>query len=252
MDINVYCGSKFLSTLSYNYPSNPQPPTQSIDISKLSSVYFSSRCYIQCRGSDFVVVPYANYKNVQKVVVLLESPHKDEFDENFNPLVPLNGAAGKRFDKKIVDKMQSWFKNVSKNQGDVFEIILFNPVPYQTSMHHFLSNKIPYQPLAGLPTIIPNLPLDRKLRDAFWLLLFDKPCCKDYFLQWVQNSSPQYIINCCTGNASKNCSKNLAQNLKLKRRSNSSNLKGRVRSALIEIGYLQGCYYAEDVHPTVW
>ena len=228
MNIDICCKGKLIKALSYTYPSTPQPPNQSIDISNWSKVRYATRCYMKYNYNSFSFIPYAEYSNSKKVVILLESPHKDEFDDNFNPLIPLNGASGRKFDSNIINRMNIWFSgHIVENQ--IFEIILYNPVPYQTSLYHFLSNKISYQPLIGSPSVMPKIALDAKLRNEVWKALFNLPCCNRYFEYWLKKNKPDYIINCCTGIKGKNYL-NFNIGIKYRRIQKSGNLKTIVRT----------------------
>ena len=49
-------------------------------------------------------IPTSTSKKFKKLALIVESPHKDEFDLVFNPIAPLNGASGKKFSKFITNK----------------------------------------------------------------------------------------------------------------------------------------------------
>ena len=247
MDINIYYQNILQGTVTYSHPT-ASTANQKIDIDLWSKVGAHIRCYVKYSNGNFNFCPYATYK-ARKIVILLESPHKNEFDQNFNPLVPLNGRSGKKFDNKIISQLQKWFNGIYISENSIFEIMLLNPVPYQTSLYHFISNKIPYQPLVGASSTIPVFKIDKKVRDKVWRLLFPLPCCENEMIIFLKNYNPDYIINCCTGKSTKyNTFGSLS---KVRKTRNITSLKIITRISIFTNNLINN-NYLEDAHPVSW
>ena len=74
-----------------------------------------------------------NISDVKNILVLvLESPHTDEFDENGNPIGPANGTTG----RNIREHISKIFPNFSN-----YHLILMNAIPFQCSLGFPLSKK---------------------------------------------------------------------------------------------------------------
>lgn len=179
--------------------------------------------------------------NAKKLAILIESPHKNEFDAIFNPLLPLNGSGCKRFSAKILNKLASWFngKNVS-----CVEVLLINPVQYQASLYHFLNDKISYN-LSGYNGNYSKIGHD--MRNQVWEFLFETCDLKEDFLNRIRKYAPDYIVNCCTGDI-RNSYKKFTNKPKKPRKPSVNNLKSYICTSLYQLGI----YYMEDKHPSSW
>ena len=72
------------------------------------------RGYIYFHNGRFIFQykkPKLNKKiEIKRIALVLESPHKDEFDIYYNPLHPTNGLTGKKINNKIVNEINRMFK----------------------------------------------------------------------------------------------------------------------------------------------
>lgn len=118
------------------------------------------------------------------IVVILESPHKDEYtkDESFEPLIPLNGTRSvQRFFLHLGEILGAIARQgVTIPNGDV---VLCNPVQWQTSLHrltqtHFLVSEI---------------------RDVVWSRIYAIGAVQAFFEARLKSYQPRLIINACTG-----------------------------------------------------
>lgn len=114
-------------------------------------------------------------EGLKKVVIVLESPHIDEYIKNSKPLkMPIcaNGATGEKIKKYLCEILN---KYLFKNNTEAVEVIVINAVKYQCSQ--------------GLFTEI--------LRDFIWL-----KCWYDFGYSEMFNLlieiNPNVVINCCT------------------------------------------------------
>ena len=205
------------------------------------------RGYYSWNGHTWECVPKPVNKAFIKIALILESPHKDEFDNNFNPLSPLNGTSTrKRFANKITAHLNKWFNNQVVSAGEAFEIKLINPVQYQTSFYHFLNGNIPYnQPLQTY--FYPKI--DCKMRNNVWLLLFNQGKLSNDFINRMTLYNPDYIINCCTG---KNYTTGSFLTVSAIKRRVCSLPKATIKQTIRNIQLLQNALYTEDKHPSIW
>lgn len=188
-----------------------------------------------------VPMSYTN-NDVTRVALIVESPHKDEFDDIFNPLCPLNGVSGKKFSRKILSNLSIWFHNVSISS--VVEIYIMNPIQYQASLYHFLNDKINYNRLINNKISLPGI--NAKLRNEVWKILFNDPLLKGDFVDRITKYNPHYIVNCCTGKKVYGIFCNPR-----KPRNNSTQLNSFVRRVLLAKNLIHG-NYLEFKHPCVW
>ncbi len=85
---------------------------------------------------------HLNYKDgIPCIILLLESPHKNEYTVNdFKPIAPAQKSTG--------TKIKNWLNEIIKINCQIFKleknkykVILLNPVPYQTSLHYLLTDQ---------------------------------------------------------------------------------------------------------------
>lgn len=158
------------------------------------------------------------YKNI---VLLLESPHKDEF-AYFNLDVPVtveevenganvdrvcgikpaNGATGDSI-RKYLFEIIVYYLNLHKRNCK-YQIFIVNPIPYQTSLWTIHKQALDY-----------NNPKIVDLRDEVWKQLWTTiPEIEAKFLQRLNDYQPTYIINCCTKTISNKIIKPFLRNYK--------------------------------------
>ena len=210
-EIKLMWNEQCLGSVEYDAISHEDTKSSylQINFSEWPTVNNCVRCYLKYdpaanrfekHNKDAEVDPSTK---IIRIAFIVESPHRYEFSDTFIPCVPLNGRAGKAFDNNICNKMGKWFQG--NHNKTLYEIKIFNPVPYQTSLYHFLNDKIPYMKLSdqlkGNHSIPQYSKLNPKIRNAVWASLFfsEKACCKALFLRDIAQYQPDYIINCCTG-----------------------------------------------------
>lgn len=111
-------------------------------------------------------------------VVVLESPHRDEYSATFSPLGPLqNRESRKRFYRHI----RSLCREIGGLTTGV-EIVLCNPVPYQASLARMMNDD------AGMQSAV---------RNAVWRGLF-RQGFKQELESRLHAYQPGVVINACT------------------------------------------------------
>jgi hypothetical protein len=127
------------------------------------------------------------------VVVLLESPHACEYDYLFRPIGPLqNPKSRARFFHQINRLLKG--KGISKGK----DILLVNPIPFQTSLFRLLT---PCGQAGNMPGF----------RDAVWKNLWKNLDIRNEFRDRLNRYRPSLVINACTGGADKHGLKAILQ-----------------------------------------
>jgi hypothetical protein len=82
----------------------------------------------------------ASYKSqLPAIVIVLESPHKDEYlydMKKIKPIAPAQGVTGEKIDSYLIDIINA-YKNLMKINQPEYRVLLVNPIPYQTSLYFF-------------------------------------------------------------------------------------------------------------------
>lgn len=249
MPINIsYRGQTFQITGTSNIFQAVATQTLTASIDLWPKVCDQTRGYYKIAPNSSCIIPRAS--SCKRMAIIVESPHKDEFDSNFNPLVPLNGVSGIRFASKILPKLNFWFSSNCNYQWSScspfdLEIKIFNPIQYQASLYHFLNGKISYNNFGSFA----YNSIDSDLRDKVWRCLFHDCQLKDDFISRLSSYNPDFIINCCTGSSSYT-----RFNMPLRRYRSVLKLKSNVRSELLNCNIIQTTSqkYLEDTHPLAW
>lgn len=131
---------------------------------------------------DVDIVAVAN-EGDNNIVILLESPHNDEYDDSFNPKSPACGTTGENFYKCFVNQILPVLivrYNLILCTQKIYRIYLVNPVPYQASLFH-IHGKLS----------------ESDFTKKIWRKLFNHSCKKD-FESRLKSYRPSIIINSCT------------------------------------------------------
>ncbi|HOO74201.1 MAG: hypothetical protein H7A31_04775 [Thermotogae bacterium] len=150
---------------------------------------------VPCDGKDFILSKYSDVKiegKYKSVVLILESPHKDEYtgysmqENSFCPIAPANGKTGFAIEKyKNSSKNAEYYSlrelimNFTDIKKEKYAVILCNPVQYQTSLGSFTGK------------------FYRDLRDDMWKSMY--PYFEKDFIKRIKSYNPELIINACTG-----------------------------------------------------
>lgn len=110
------------------------------------------------------------------ILVVLESPHRYEYDKNGNPRGLAMGKTGQNLFELFTHALS---QSKMKLRDGSYNVVLSNAVQYQTS--------------CGLN------PLDRDLRDRNWKNIYQNNGGEQDFKERVFRIKPRYTINLCTG-----------------------------------------------------
>ena len=149
---------------------------------KLEKLDLDKDCkfFEQSRFNDYNVNKI--YKNYKIIVLILESPHKDEYTDSFDPIAPAQGTTGDRINKYLCNIL---LKNKCEIEKDIYNVIICNPVQFQASLYTLHD-----QALSSKNTAVGAI------RDKVWKAIFDKE--KNNFQQRLVKYNPTIIINACT------------------------------------------------------
>lgn len=127
-------------------------------------------------------------KRLKSIILILESPHMDEFDNNFNSIAPAQGITGKYIEMYITHIIKDiYIKNPNKIEDGEYRIIIINPIPCQSSLHYLHK-----QSLSSSSSF-------KTLRDKVWYELWSQdPKYKNNFISTINSINPIIIINSCT------------------------------------------------------
>lgn len=130
-------------------------------------------------------------RKIGSIVLLLESPHRDEYTEGNvydinRPLAPANGESGRKIDQHLHEVL-----------SHIDDLCLIVP-----GRHVIISNPIPFQ--TSLPAVHHKSLKDDKncrwatLRDYVWLTLWNEQRIQQSFRARLNRYNPSLIINACT------------------------------------------------------
>ena len=133
--------------------------------------------------NDLKKIPAEGAKNI---ILILESPHKDEYEiTNGKPVPksPASGDSGKAiyalFTSHVLPILNSL--GLELNKSEKYNFCIVNPVPYQTSL-----------------VSIHQKSLDTGLRDKVWKVMYEN--LKDDFKSRLKKYKPFAVLNGCTSN----------------------------------------------------
>lgn len=131
------------------------------------TITYDNTTYKYASGND-----YLEYN----ILVVLESPHRFEYNESKDPVGLAMGKTGDNFFSLFTQALSK--SRMIVNNGS-YNVILTNAVQYQTS--------------CGLN------PIDRTLRDKNWLDIYNNHGGEEDFRKRIYTIKPRYTINLCTG-----------------------------------------------------
>lgn len=122
------------------------------------------------------------------LVLLVESPHKSEYDRRHRPRQPLNN---KRTRQRIEDYLPDVILQAQRDLGRNFDgcnVVLSNPVRFQASLHRLMDKRELRKQPKGCGG------LQRDVRDETWLALFGTQEIKGDFKSRIALYEPALIL----------------------------------------------------------
>lgn len=177
--------------------SNPQYNNLEIHFSSSQCVPDSIKGILSCKDNKWnfdikekiITTKSAKHqlKSMKKIAIILESPHKDEYSQNFKPILPAQGKTGRQLEKYLVNR--AFIRCLDESQK--YLVLLINPVQLQTSCYNLLTEK--------------SLPVERNFTQIVFRFLFGKRGVnlREDFINRLKIYSPHIIVNCCTSSFKK-------------------------------------------------
>ncbi len=155
---------------------NPDQFVGNLEISGTNMAFIKQKRDTIDYNKEGYVYESGRKRHGKNLLVILESPHRYEYDSQGRPLGLAMGNTGDNF----FDLFPYALKNspFTVKDGD-YNVIFANGVQYQAS--------------CGLS------PLNREIRDKNWLDVYDNHGGEADFKKRIRNLNPEYIINLCTG-----------------------------------------------------
>ena len=134
----------------------------------------------------------------QTLVILLESPHKDEYFANCidRPIAPALGMTGHNIQDYLMDVIHGC-PNICQRLGhETTRVIIANPIQFQTSLAAII--RVPRQNGESKEAKKKRQEKNKKIRDAIWKALWDHKSLRSEFKGRLKRYHPDFIINACT------------------------------------------------------
>lgn len=146
--------------------------------------------YVNLRCDISVQQLQQQIQQAGSIVLLLESPHKDEYQHNHIncPKAPAMGQTGIRIERCLGTVL-------SKTRTDYIRVAPDNPELIEIGRHVVLSNPIQFQ--TSLDTI-HDQGIVQGLRNSVWRTLWEEEHIKQCFRERINTYRPRLIVNACT------------------------------------------------------
>lgn len=131
-------------------------------------------------------------KEYKTIVLLLESPHSNEYDLNGYAIAPAQGETGRLIDINLLSMLKDLSeldRNLFLNETYKYKLIIANPIQYQTSLYMYNNNILKGE--------------YKTLRNKCWRKTWEEKKIKDDFGERMKAYKPSLIINACTSDLQK-------------------------------------------------
>lgn len=132
------------------------------------------------------------------MVIVLESPHKDEYFSNFidRPIAPALGKTGHNIQDHLMDVIHSCPELCWRLGREVTRVIIANPIQYQASLAALIRTR--RKDMESKKESNRRKKQDEAIRDAVWKELWCRRKIRDEFNERLDRYGPDFIINACT------------------------------------------------------
>ena len=119
------------------------------------------------------------------VLLLLESPHADEYmcdreSARIQSIAPAQGVTGDRINAHLAEVLKH---GLSPEDCGGASVVIANPVPYQASLVSISNQQKKWRPVG----------------DAVWAALWKIEAVREHFAERLRQCNPDIVINACTG-----------------------------------------------------
>jgi len=123
-----------------------------------------------------------SYRDINKktILIVIESPHKEEYTKQFEVIAPAQGKTGKKIEKFLCKILEN---NSIKLEDEEYNIVICNPVQFQASLYYLHKETLKETP-------------SKSIRDKIWTAIFEKE--EQNFKKRLLLYNPYLTINACT------------------------------------------------------
>lgn len=134
---------------------------------------------INLNYNNNLLVNYQNISNRPIILIILESPHISEFNNNIPIGSMMNKKTIQKFNNKLMYLLQRSciYNQILKNN---YNVVIMNSVQYQCSLGAHLNNST-----------------NKEIRDKNWVTCYTKNCKYD-LKERIKLVNPKIVINLCT------------------------------------------------------
>ncbi len=205
---NIFIKDKFINKSVPNIIRYNMTMNENTDDIEINSILNKKNIIKNSNYNDILLNEGTKINN--SIAIILESPHKAEFDYSSNndliPISPAQGATGKNIENKLKELLMAIISDHQKDvlQNGSYKIIIINPIPFQTSLHFFHRRSLSDYHF-------------KKLRDKVWQEFWEEDTkYKSNLSENLKRINPSLIINACTSNLSPLVQKYLENHFKSK------------------------------------
>lgn len=162
---------------------------------KRGFLYYDNKTskWVFCGLNQLIPTP----NSCEHLILLLESPHKDEYDNFGKPLRPANGKTGLKINKFLTNQIQKSWK---LNSNIIYCVWIVNAIQYQMSGYNQLKTFLNYDKIW------------HTVRNCVFKTVWNSE--KLFGLQFdlktrISSINPAIIINCVTGGKKTSSLRNL-------------------------------------------
>ena len=133
-------------------------------------------------------LPARHYRST--LVVLLESPHRDEYSPDLVPIAPAQGTTGNNLRRRLIDVINAngELSDAVRNRLPA-RVVLCNPIQFQASIH------ATYAIRRGRPRLCK--PCRHGLTRAVWRAIWSVDEVRDDFQARLERYDASWILNAC-------------------------------------------------------
>ena len=190
---NIFIKDKFINKSVPNIIRYYVTMNENTDDIEINSILNKKNFIKKSNYNDILLNEDTEINN--SIALILESPHKAEFDYSNNDLIPISpaqGATGKNIENKLKELLMAIISDhqIDALQNGSYKIIIINPISFQTSLHFFHRRSLSDYHF-------------KKLRDKVWQKFWEEDAkYKSNLSKNLKRINPSLIINACTSNLS--------------------------------------------------
>lgn len=154
----------------------PRRQTCTAEIVKKETRSVEKSRFIDINTDNILTNQQGHLKLKSTVVLLLESPHRKEYDSGGQPIAPAQDVTGKNIHRLM---------SIDDTFHNRHSLVICNPIQWQTS-------------LSMIHNLSLSIDMVRDLRNIIWISAWNSDGVKAHFLNRLSRYGPVLVINACT------------------------------------------------------